>query len=69
MFTVTHSYEHDRADAEATGAAAAEAEEAPADLGQRRLSAQMMRYWANFAHAGDPNRDGFPHWSPSEIGS
>jgi para-nitrobenzyl esterase len=38
--------------------------DASANLGQRRLSAQMMRYWANFAHTGDPNGDGLPHWSP-----
>jgi para-nitrobenzyl esterase len=38
--------------------------EAAANLSQRRLSAQMMRYWGNFAHTGDPNGDGLPHWSP-----
>ena len=37
--------------------------EAAANPAQRRLSAQMMRYWANFAHTGDPNGDGLPHWS------
>jgi para-nitrobenzyl esterase len=38
--------------------------DAAANPGQRRLSAQMIRYWANFAHAGDPNGDGLQHWSP-----
>jgi para-nitrobenzyl esterase len=38
--------------------------EAAATQAQRHLSAQMMRYWANFAHTGDPNGDGLPHWSP-----
>jgi para-nitrobenzyl esterase len=31
---------------------------------QRRLSDQMIRYWANFAHAGDPNGDALPPWPP-----
>jgi para-nitrobenzyl esterase len=38
--------------------------DAAANPGQRRLSAQMIRYWANFAHAGDPNGVGLQHWSP-----
>jgi para-nitrobenzyl esterase len=38
--------------------------DAAANPGQRRLSAQMMRYWANFAHTGNPNGDGLPQWSP-----
>src|SRR4029453_1998138 len=38
--------------------------DAAANPGQRRLSAQMIRYWANFAHTGDPNGDGLQHWSP-----
>jgi para-nitrobenzyl esterase len=37
--------------------------EAAATPAQHHLSAQMMRYWANFAHTGDPNGDGLPHWS------
>jgi para-nitrobenzyl esterase len=38
--------------------------DAAANPGQRRLSAQVIRYWANFAHAGDPNGVGLQHWSP-----
>jgi len=29
---------------------------------QRALSAQMIRYWAQFARTGDPNHDGAPLW-------
>ena len=31
--------------------------------GQERLSAEMMRYWSNFARTGDPNGAGLAHWS------
>jgi para-nitrobenzyl esterase len=31
---------------------------------QRRLSEQLMRYWANFARAGDPNGPDLPPWRP-----
>ena len=29
-----------------------------------QLSEQMNSYWANFAHAGDPNGDGLVRWEP-----
>ena len=32
--------------------------------GQRRLSDQMIRYWANFAHSGNPNGTELPPWRP-----
>jgi para-nitrobenzyl esterase len=43
--------------------------EAAANPAQRRLSAQMMRYWANFAHTGDPNGDGLRtgHFSTAQL--
>jgi para-nitrobenzyl esterase len=31
---------------------------------QRRLSDQMVRYWANFARTGDPNGAELPPWHP-----
>jgi para-nitrobenzyl esterase len=31
---------------------------------QRRLSDQITRYWANFAHNGDPNGADLPPWNP-----
>jgi para-nitrobenzyl esterase len=31
---------------------------------QRRLSERLMRYWANFARAGDPNGPDLPPWRP-----
>jgi para-nitrobenzyl esterase len=35
--------------------------------GQRRLSDQMLRYWANFARAGDPNDADLPPWPPFDA--
>ncbi|WP_084475697.1 carboxylesterase/lipase family protein [Nocardia vermiculata] len=35
---------------------------------QRRLSATMIAYWAQFAHQGDPNRNDLPPWSRSLPG-
>ena len=34
----------------------------PQTVDQRRLSAQMIRYWSQFAHTGTPNRIGQPRW-------
>jgi para-nitrobenzyl esterase len=36
----------------------------PLSTGQRRLSGLMMRYWASFAHAADPNGGHRPTWRP-----
>ncbi|GAA5031501.1 carboxylesterase family protein [Actinopolymorpha pittospori] len=34
----------------------------PLDAGQRRLSGQMIEYWARFAHTGNPNSAKTPAW-------
>ena len=31
------------------------------------LSGQMVDYLVNFAHSGDPNGNGLPHWTPSSA--
>jgi para-nitrobenzyl esterase len=36
----------------------------PLDPGQRRLSDQMLGYWARFAARGNPNGYGAPRWAP-----
>ncbi|MWK33739.1 carboxylesterase family protein [Actinomadura sp. J1-007] len=36
----------------------------PATSAQRKLSDQMMRYWSQFAHTGNPNGHDLPKWSP-----
>ncbi|MCP2342249.1 carboxylesterase/lipase family protein [Actinomadura rupiterrae] len=36
----------------------------PATTAQRKLSDQMMRYWGQFAHTGNPNGRNLPKWSP-----
>jgi para-nitrobenzyl esterase len=38
--------------------------EAHATAGQRRLSDQMLHYWDNFAHTGDPNGPDLLTWRP-----
>jgi para-nitrobenzyl esterase len=35
----------------------------PVTAAQRRLSDQMISYWSNFAHDGDPNGGGTPRWN------
>ena len=32
--------------------------------GERTLANTMVRYWGQFANAGDPNADGLPRWPP-----
>ena len=34
----------------------------------RRLSAQIVGYWTNFARTGDPNGEGLPHWPRYDKG-
>lgn len=36
---------------------------------QLALSDTMIAYWANFAHAGDPNGSGLPTWAPFAAGA
>ena len=43
--------------------------EAPKSAPQQTLSLQMMRYWANFATAGDPNGDGLVLWPRYDAAS
>lgn len=40
----------------------------PATTAQRQLSDQMMRYWSQFAHTGNPNARNAPKWSPFQAG-
>ena len=35
----------------------------------KRLSQQIMSYWANFARAADPNSDTLPQWPDYQVGS
>ena len=39
----------------------------PKTVDQRRLSAQMIRYWSQFAYTGTPNRSGQPRWKPFQA--
>ncbi len=39
----------------------------PKTIAQRRLSAQMIRYWSQFAYTGTPNRSGQPLWRPFQA--
>lgn len=39
----------------------------PQTAAQRRLSDQMMQYWANFAKTGDPNGPGLVAWPPYDT--
>jgi para-nitrobenzyl esterase len=40
----------------------------PQTAAQRRLSAQMISYWSQFAYTGTPNGDGQPLWLPFQAG-
>ena len=37
------------------------------DEGQKDLSSEMIRYWAQFARSGDPNSQGVPSRSPYDA--
>ena len=39
----------------------------PQTVDQRRLAAQMIRYWSQFAYTGNPNRSGQPLWRPFQT--
>lgn len=43
--------------------------ERPLDPAQRRLSGQMIDYWARFARTGDPNGPGTPYWPKADRSS
>lgn len=36
----------------------------PFTEGDKKLSAQMIRYWTNFMKTGDPNSNDLPEWNP-----
>ena len=35
---------------------------------QERLAGQMIAYWSNFAHSGNPNGRTLPRWLPVRTG-
>jgi para-nitrobenzyl esterase len=37
------------------------------DARQRQLSTEMVAYWTNFAHTGNPNGSGLPEWKPFQA--
>lgn len=39
----------------------------PGDAQQRQLSTDMVSYWTNFAHTGNPNAPGLPEWKPFQA--